>query len=258
MLIDTHCHLDAKRFNHDRTEVLQRARAAGVEKLITIGVDLPGSERAFALAQTHDDVFCTVGIHPHEAESAPDGFTDALRTMAAHPKVVAIGECGLDYYYDHSPREKQQAVFVEHIALALELDLPLIVHVRDAWPDCLALLEKHGESADGARVRGVIHCFTGTAENAADALKLGFYLSIPGVVTFKKAGDLHEVVPTIPADKILVETDAPYLAPTPYRGKRNEPAYVKHVAEKVAELRGESLAHVLETTGRNAHALFGL
>lgn len=252
MLIDSHCHLDAKRFDEDRSAMIDRARAAGVERMVTIGCDVENSRRALGLAATHADVFASVGVHPHEAGEAQTGFADELRQLSSHPKCVAIGECGLDFYYDHSPRERQAEVFSEQIALGRELNKPLVVHVRDAWEECLAQLKSERAHS------GVIHCFTSTWEHAQAALKLGFYISIPGIVTFKKAGELPDVVPKIPLDRLLVETDSPFLAPMPYRGKRNEPAYVAHVAEKVAQLRQMPVAELKEATGANARRLFGL
>lgn len=252
MLIDTHCHLDANRFDDDRPEVLRRARDAGVERMVTIGCDVAGSERALGLAKTHADVFCSAGVHPHEAEKAEDGFVDALKAIAAHPKCVAIGECGLDFYYDHSPRERQAEVFAAQIRLAVELQLPLVIHVRDAWDDCLRILREENAEKTG----GIIHCFSGSLDQAKRSLDLNFYISIPGIVTFKKAGDLPLVVDECPRDRLLVETDSPYLAPKPYRGKRNEPAYVAHVAEKVAEIWGDDVENVKRVTGENARRVF--
>jgi TatD DNase family protein len=252
MLIDTHCHLDAARFDEDRAAMIARARAAGVVRMMTIGCSVENSERALGLAKTHADVFCSVGVHPHEAASAAPDFIDALRSLARHPKVRAIGECGLDYYYDHSPRDVQQGVFRAQIVLARELSMPLVIHVRDAWEDCLRILD------DERAERVLIHCFTGTRENADASIARGYMLSIPGVITFKDPGALHEVVKNAPVERLLVETDSPYLAPMPHRGKRNEPAFVRHVAEKVAELRGLSVDDVVRTTGMNAMRFFAL
>lgn len=254
MLIDTHCHLDAPRFDEDRADVMERARAAGVRRMVTIGCDEESSRRALGLAATHDDVWATVGVHPHEAAAAPEGFDETLEALSRHERCVAIGECGLDYYYDHSPRERQREVFARQVALARRMRKPLVIHVRDAWSDTLDVLH-----AEGARdAGGVIHCFSGSLEDAERSLELGFYLSIPGIVTFKSPGDLPEVVKRVPLDRLLVETDSPYLAPVPYRGKRNEPAYVLEVARKVAELREMPLEELIEATGKNARALFGL
>jgi TatD DNase family protein len=257
MLIDSHCHLDAKRFDDDRAAMIGRAREAGVQRMVTIGCDVANSVRALGLAATHPDIFATAGVHPHEAAEAQEGFIGDLRRLSAHRKCVAIGECGLDYYYDHSPREVQQRVFAAQIALARELDLPLVIHVRDAWDDCLRLLEEGLQGRDSTRAPGVIHCFSGTLAQAEASLELGFFISIPGIVTFSKPGELPEVARRVPLDRLLVETDSPYLAPKPYRGKRNEPAYVAHVAEKVAELREASVADIIDATGRNAQTLFG-
>ena len=254
MLIDTHCHLDAPRFDEDRADVMERARAAGVRRMVTIGCDEESSRRALGLAATHDDVWATVGVHPHEAAAAPEGFDETLEALSRHERCVAIGECGLDYYYDHSPRERQREVFARQVALARRVRKPLVIHVRDAWSATLDVLH-----AEGARdAGGVIHCFSGSLEDAERSLELGFYLSIPGIVTFKSPGDLPEVVKRVPLDRLLVETDSPYLAPVPYRGKRNEPAYVLEVARKVAELREMPLEELIEATGKNARALFGL
>lgn len=254
MLIDTHCHLDADRFDEDRAAVIARARAAGVRRMVTVGCDEENSRRALGLAATHDDVWATVGVHPHEAAAASQRFDDVLLELAGNERCVAIGECGLDFYYDHSPRERQREVFARQVAVARRVNKPLVIHVRDAWSECLDVLH-----AEGARdCGGVIHCFSGSLEDAKRSLELGFYLSIPGIVTFKSPGDLPEVVRMAPLDRLLVETDSPYLAPTPYRGKRNEPAYVLEVARKVAELRAMTLDDVIERTGANARTLFGL
>lgn len=252
MLIDSHCHLDARQFNDDRPMVICRARDAGVRAFLTIGCDVENSGRALGLAATHQDIYASVGVHPHEAGKAQPGYIDAIRNLAGHPRAKAIGECGLDYYYDHSPRDVQQDVFSSQVRLAQELGYPLVVHVRDAWDDCLRILrqEKPGQ--------GVIHCFTGTLEQAKASLDLGFHISIPGIVTFKKAGELPDVAKEVPDERLLIETDSPYLAPAPHRGKRNEPAFVDFVAEKVAELRGVSKKSLIDLTGMNACKLFDL
>ena len=254
MLIDTHCHIDAERFDADRAAVLERARLAGVTRLINVGCDVPSSIRSLGLARTHDAVFATAGIHPHEAAVAPTDLEGALAPLLAHKRCVALGECGLDYHYDHSPRDTQRDVFARQIALARRSKKPLVIHVREAWADCLSLLESEGARDAG----GVIHCFTSTWADAQRALDIGFYVSIPGVVTFKNAGDLPEVVQKLPLDRLLVETDAPYMAPAPHRGKRNEPAFVAHTAAHLATLRSASLEEVVHATGQNAERLFGL
>lgn len=254
MLIDTHTHLDAERFDEDRAAAIARARAAGVERMINVGCDLPSSLRSLGLAQTHPDIFATVGVHPHEAKDAPADFDDQLVALAANPRVVAIGECGLDYYYDHSPREAQRQVFARQIAAARRARKPLVLHIRDAFDEAIDILE-----AEGAReVGGVFHCFTGTWEQGRRGLDLGFHLSMPGVVTFKSAGELPEVAKKAPRERLLVETDAPYMAPVPHRGKRNEPAFVALTAAFVAEVRGEDRLAFIEATGDNARRLFGI
>lgn len=254
MLIDSHCHLDAPRFDDDRAEAIARARAAGVARMVNVGCDLASSQRSLGLADTHADIFATVGVHPHEAKDAPPGFDDRLVELAAHERCVAIGECGLDFYYDHSPRDVQRRVFAQQIAAARRARKPLVLHVRDAFDDALAILV-----AENARdVGGVFHCFTGTVDQARRALDVGFLLSMPGVVTFKNAGELPDVARMAPRDMLLVETDAPYMAPHPHRGKRNEPAFVALTATFVAEVRGEDARVFTDATGENARRLFSL
>lgn len=258
-LVDSHCHLDAPRFDADRAAVLARARAAGVGAIVNIGCDLAGSRRSLALAAAHDDIWATVGVHPHDAKDAPTGFDEELVGLASHPRCVAIGECGLDYHYDHSPRDVQRAVFVRQVAVALRTRKPLVLHIRpkeggDAFDDAVQILV-----AEGARdCGGVFHCFTGTVAQARRALELGFLVSLPGVITFKDAGELREVARFLPGDAMLVETDAPFLAPVPHRGKRNEPAFVALTADAVAVARGEDAQVVHQATGANARRLFGL
>ena len=254
MLFDAHCHIDTSQFDGDRQAALERARNAGVSQLVTVGCDIENAKRALGIAKTHPQVFSTAGIHPHEAGKAPDDFASSLRTILAHPKCVAVGECGLDYFYDTAPREKQRDIFSQQIALAVEVKKPLVIHVRDAWEDCLGMLETENARAAG----GMIHCFSGEWEHAKRALDLGFMISIPGIVTFKKSGALPEVVPKIPSDRLLVETDSPFLAPMPHRGKRNEPAFVLHTAQKVAELRGVTLEDLAASTTANARRFYGI
>src|SRR5713226_8316759 len=234
MLIDSHCHIDDVRFDADREAMLQRARDAGIGHFVTIGCDLETSRAAVSLATAHPFISATVGVHPHEVKHIQDGWYDELRTMAKSKGVVAYGEIGLDYHYDHSPREVQRTRFREQIRLARELHLPIIIHTREAQEETITILkdEKAGE------VGGVFHCFAGDAWLAKDALDLGLYLSFSGVITFQNATMLRDIVKTVPLDRTLVETDSPYLAPVPRRGKRNEPAYVRHVAEKIAEIHG--------------------
>jgi TatD DNase family protein len=253
MLVDSHCHLDFADFATETDAVVARARAAGVGTLVTICTRLTEFERVLAIAERFDDVWCSVGIHPHEAENEPDATAARLVELARHPKVVGIGEAGLDFYYDHSPRERQKEVFRRHIGAARLAGLPLIVHSRDADEETAALLEE-GAAAGG--LAGVIHCFSSTAMLAERALALGFYISLSGIVTFRKAEQLRAIARDIPADRILVETDSPYLAPVPHRGKRNEPAFVVHTAELLAELRGEAADAFAATTTANFYRLF--
>ena len=242
MLIDSHCHLED-------LAVLERARQAGVEKLINIGCDILSSKQARDFGVSQAGVYFSAGIHPHEASKVGADYISELRGLAQDPKCVGIGECGLDYYYDHSDRDSQKRVFVEQLALARELNKPLIIHVRDAYEDCLSLLIAGHPT--------VIHCFSGNRQHAKAFLDLGCYLSISGIVTFKNAEELRLVVQETPLDKLLIETDAPYLAPIPHRGKPNEPAYVRLVAEKIAEIKAISVEQVIEQTGQNALELFG-
>lgn len=270
--IDSHCHLDmlpdwADRPNGEEhgaeglnaaerernlDEAIARARAAGVRWILNPGVTWETMPRTQALAERYPNVFVAAGIHPHDAETWTPGSEERLRELARLPRVVAIGECGLDYYYDHSPRDQQIAAFRAQIRIARGLDLPLIIHTRDAEADTIRLLEEEGAS------HGVFHCFTGSKELAEAGLRLGFTISFSGVVTFKKSEALREVARMVPADRFLIETDAPYLAPPPHRGKRNEPAYVVKVAETLAEVRGQSLAEVAELATRNTIRLFRL
>lgn len=242
MLIDSHCHLED-------LAILERARQAGVEKFINIGCDILSSKQArdFGVAQT--GVYFSAGIHPHEASKVEPDYISQLRELAQDSKCVGIGECGLDYYYEHSDRDSQKRVFSEQIALACELNKPLIIHVRDAYEDCLAFLTAGHPT--------VIHCFSGNRQHAKAFLDLGFYLSISGIVTFKNAEELRLVVKETPLEKLLIETDAPYLAPIPHRGKPNEPAYVRLIAEKIAEIKSIAVEQVIEQTGKNALSLFG-
>ncbi len=253
MLIDSHVHLDDLRYDTDRNAVLQRAEAAEVEAMITIGCDLATSRAAVTLAQAHPRVFATIGVHPHEAKEIKEGWYEAFRSLARQPKVVAYGEIGLDYHYDHSPREVQRERFREQIHLARELALPLVIHTREAQEDTVTILREEGAKDLG----GVFHCFSGDAWLAKDALDLGFYLSFSGVLTFKNATMLRDIAKTVPLDRLMIETDCPYLTPVPYRGKRNEPAYVQYVAETLAEVRRNgSLESIARSTMDNTKRLF--
>jgi TatD DNase family protein len=253
MLVDSHCHLNYPGLVEDQLGVLARARVAGVGHFLAIGTRQAEWDEVTAIAVREPDVTCTIGIHPHEAEKHPDLGLDELLTAAQHPKVVGIGETGLDYYYDHSPRAEQQAHFRTHIAAARETGLPLVVHTRDAEEDTLAILRE--EMGKGAYT-GVIHCFTASQAFAEAALELGFYISLSGIVTFNSARDLQASAQTIPLNRLLVETDSPYLAPVPMRGRPCEPAFVSHTAKFVADLRGEALETLADATTGNFFQLF--
>ena len=258
MLIDTHTHLDDTRYDGDREEMLARARAAGVDTLITIGCDLTSSRAAVELANRHSCVYATVGVHPHEVRHIGDDWYDTLRRLAKHPKVVAYGEIGLDYHYNYSPPRQQRDRFREQILLAKELGVPIVIHTREAQEDTIRIL-KEEKAADAG---GVFHCFSGDAWLAKEALELGFYVSFSGVLTFQNAGALREVAKSVPLDRLLIETDCPYLTPVPHRGTRNEPAYVTLVAERLAAVLGSSgsadIEHLAQATVQNARRLFRL
>lgn len=253
MLVDSHCHLNYEGLREDVPGVLARARAAGVSRFLNISTKEREWPEVVGLAEQEADVFATVGIHPHEAETHPDVDTAKLVAGANHPKVVGIGETGLDYFYDHSPREQQQTAFRAHIAACRETGLPLIVHTRDAEEDTARILREEMEKGP---YTGVIHCFTASQQFAELALELGFYISLSGIVTFKNARDLQETAKTIPQDRLLVETDSPFLAPVPKRGKTCEPAYVTHTAAFVASLRGQTVEELAQATTENFLRLF--
>lgn len=255
MLIDTHTHLDDTRYDGDRDETIERARKAGVGTFLTIGCDLATSRSAVTLADRHADVYASVGVHPHEVKHIGDGWYDELRRLARHEKVVAYGEIGLDYHYNHSSPQEQRQRFREQVQLARELRLPVIIHTREAQQDTIAILKEEMASEVG----GVFHCFSGDAWLAQDALDLGFYLSFSGILTFQNATMLREIARQTPLDRVLIETDCPYLTPVPHRGKRNEPAFVSHVARQLAEIHSElSLEKIEEATTENARRLFRL
>jgi TatD DNase family protein len=253
MLFDSHAHLDDEAFDADREEVIARALANGLTGMVNPGSCMKSSAAALALAQQHAAIYAAVGIHPHDADSADEAAYEQLLCWAQHPKVVAIGEIGLDYHYDFSPRSVQQDVFVKQLALARECDLPVILHDREAHGDILRLVKEQGQG-----VRGVFHCFSGSLEMAREVLNLGFYLSVGGTLTFKNAAKLPEIVKEVPFERLLLETDSPYLTPVPYRGRRNEPLHVRLVAEKVAELRGLSVEEVARQTTSNTCRCFGI
>jgi TatD DNase family protein len=245
MWIDSHCHTEDP-------DALDRARAAGVTKFVIVGCDLASSQRAVALAARHHDVYATVGLHPHEARHLDAQWHD-LAALVAEPRVVAVGEAGLDFYYEHSPKPDQDEAFRRQIEFANARDLPLVVHTREAWDDTFASLDEVGIPR-----RTVFHCFTGGPAEARQALDRGCSLSFSGIVSFKAADDVRAAAALVPTDRLLCETDAPYLAPVPVRGKRNEPAYLPHVGAALAAARAESIDQIAATTSANATALFGL
>jgi TatD DNase family protein len=253
MLVDSHCHLDFPDFAQELDQVVGRARAHGVGRMVTICTRVSQFDRVLKVAERFDDVVCTVGVHPHEAEKEADADTRRLVELAKHPKVVGIGETGLDYFYEHSPRDLQARSFRAHIAASRETGLPLVVHTRDADEDMAAIL---GEEMAVGAFPGVLHCFSSSRQLADRAIELGLYISLSGIVTFKKAEELRATAQAMPLDRLLVETDAPYLAPVPMRGKRNEPAFVAHTARAVAELRGMGTAAFEAQTTENFFRLF--
>ncbi len=253
-MIDTHAHLQFDQFREDLPQVLSRANEAGVTTIITVGTEPATNREAVSLAVKYPQVYASVGIHPHEAARFPEKVVGDLKDLAGLEKVVAIGEFGLDYHYDHSPPEVQRDRFRQQIRLAHEVKLPLILHCRDAFDDCFRILDEE----EGWKRGGVFHCFTGSLQIAEKIIEKGFYVSFSGIVTFKKSKELQEVARGLSADRFLIETDCPYLAPEPFRGKRNEPAYVRQVAQTVADLRGTTLEEVQRITSENARTLFAL
>ena len=256
-LIDSHAHIDFPQFDEDRAEMLERARAAGVATLLAIGTG-PGPEKldaALPFAEKHDWIYTTVGIHPHEAKEATNDHLDRLAKLAEHPKVIAWGEIGLDYHYDYSPRDVQQRVFREQLALAGHAKLPIVIHCREAWPDCIAILEQEWHPAG---LGGIFHCFSGTLDEARRGLEMGFQVSFAGNSTFPKAQHLRELAAALPLENLLIETDAPYLAPQAHRGKRNEPAYVAEVARTLATVRDLSPEEFAAATADNFRRFFRL
>jgi len=254
MLVDSHCHLSFPDYREDLRAVMARARAADVGFMLTISTKLSDFPDVLGVAEAHENVWCTVGVHPHEAEKeGAKANQEQLIALSEHPKVVGLGETGLDYFYEHSPREIQQAAFRAHIGAARATGLPLVVHSRNAEADTVAILE---EEMGKGPFTGVIHCFTGGDALAKGALALGFYISLSGILTFKKADALRETARKIPLDRVLVETDAPYLAPMPYRGKRNEPAYTAETAKVAADLFGLEAAAFADRTTANFFRLF--
>jgi TatD DNase family protein len=263
MYVDSHAHLDGKEFDSDREQVIARARAAGVQTIVAIGNgDSPGQvDCGIRLAEKYDSIYATLGIHPHEAQLATDEAYANMEKLARHPKVIAWGEIGLDYFYDHSPRETQKQVFLRQMELASAAKLPIVIHCRpsensdNAWQDCLSLLRQHW-SATG--LGGILHCFTGNWAQAETALGMGFMISFAGNLTFPKAQPIRDAALQVPLDRVLIETDCPYLAPVPYRGKRNEPAFVVATAQKLGELRNSSAEEIGRQTTHNFYNFFKL
>ena len=263
MLVDSHAHLEGPRFDADRAEMLERARAAGLAAILAIGSGTgPGSlDCAIRIAEQHDWIYASIGIHPHEAKLASESDYQELDSLARHPRVIGFGEIGLDYYYDHSPRDVQRQVFIRQMEIARAAKLPIIIHCRpsanseNAWDDTLKLIRDHWNSCG---LGGVLHCFTGEQKHAVAALDMGFMISFAGNITFPKADNIREAAASAPLDRMFVETDSPFLAPIPYRGKRNEPAFVAHTAAKIAELRGKSSDEIAGTTAANFFRFFKL
>ncbi len=254
MFIDSHAHIFFQDFKDEVEDVLKRAKEAGVGCLINVGTDIESSRTVIGLAEKYSQIYAVVGIHPHEVQEMTDQDLVTLKEMAQHEKVVAIGEVGLDYYYEHSPKEIQQKRLRDFIHLAREVKLPLVIHCRDAFDDCFRIFDEE----NAWKLGGVFHCYTGDLETAKKIIKKGFYVSFSGIVTFKKATELHEAVKGLPRDRYLIETDCPFLAPEPFRGKRNEPAYVKYVAEKISELKSLNVSDVARISARNTKDVFGL
>ena len=264
LLIDTHTHLDFSQFDGDRERVIERAATAGVKAIVNVGTDLASSRAAVALAEAYPQIYAAVGVHPHDAKTLTGEVLKELGALASHTKVVAIGEIGLDFYRDLSPRDKQRQAFKQQLALASEAGKPVIIHDREAHKVVMAILRRWACPERGRRVEGghesvgVLHCFSGDLAMAQESIELGFYISIAGPVTFQNARRLRELVRQLPLEKLLIETDCPYLTPHPHRGKRNEPAHVRLVAQEVARIKGLSLADVARTTSDNAQSLFAL
>lgn len=263
MFVDSHAHLEGKQFATDREQVIARAREAGVTNIVAIGNgDGPANfDCGIQLADKYDFIYATIGIHPHEARLADEAAFDRMAQLARHPKMIAWGEIGLDYYYDHSPRDIQKQVFIRQMELAAAAKLPIVIHCRpsdgshDAWDDCLQLIGEHWATH---AIGGILHCFTGNWAQAKRALDMGFMISFAGNVTFPKAQQIRDAALQVPLDRMLIETDSPYLAPVPHRGKRNEPAYVKETARKLGELRALSMDQIGEQTLRNFYNFFKL
>lgn len=254
MLIDSHAHLDMRHFDSDRDQVVERALSANVAHIITVGIDMLSSLNAIKLTQAYSCVFASVGIHPHNADEANKNELEQISLIAKQKKIVAIGETGLDFYRNRSSREKQIKVFEQQLDIAISLDLPVVIHDRQAHTETLKILSSFKRN----RLTGMIHCFSGDYNLAETFMNMGYYISIPGIVTFSNARQIQDVVRRVPLNRLLIETDAPFLAPAPYRGKRNEPSYIYYTAQKVANLRGISFEEVLHHTSKNSCQLFNL
>lgn len=253
VLVDSHCHLDFPQFAQDRAAYIARARNAGVAAMVTISTRVGKFDELRAIVEAHDNIYCTIGTHPHVADEETEVTAAHLVKYTEHPKVVGIGECGLDYHYDNSDRKSQETGFRTHIAAARQTGLPIVIHTRSADADTMAILQE--EMGKGA-FPGVLHCFTGGRALAEKAVELGLYVSFSGILTFKNSGDLRDIAVDLPLDRLLVETDAPYLAPMPHRGKTNQPAFVRHTAQALADCRGLDLATLARATSNNFIKLF--
>ena len=256
MMIDTHAHVDMDSYDEDREETIQRARESGVKYMVNIGCDIESSQRSVELTERYDFIYATAGVHPHDTKNIHGDTYDQLRILLDHPKVIALGEIGLDYFKNYSPQDVQRKHFRKQIELAKELDKPIIIHSRDAKQDMMSILSDYYDDPNGKS--GIFHCFSDDQELADAALAMGFYISFAGTVTFKNADNLRQVAKTIPADRLFAETDCPFMAPVPKRGKRNEPAFVNHTAAKLAEVRGLKIEDVERTMELNFHDLFGV
>ncbi|MBT2604742.1 TatD family hydrolase [Peribacillus frigoritolerans] len=254
MLFDTHVHVNAEQFNEDLEDVIDRAKEAGVDNMVVVGFDRPTIIRAMELIEAYDFMYAAVGWHPVDAIDMTEDDLQWIEELSNHPKVVAIGEMGLDYHWDKSPKDVQMEVFRKQIRLAKKVGLPIIIHNREATADIVNILKEE----EASRVGGIMHCFSGSAETALECINMNFYISLGGPVTFKNAKKPKEVAAAVPLDRLLIETDCPYLAPHPYRGKRNEPSYVKLVAEQIAEIKQLTFEEVSQATTENAKKLFGI
>ncbi|TFG91384.1 MAG: TatD family deoxyribonuclease [Syntrophobacterales bacterium] len=253
MLVDSHAHLEMDEFDGDREKVIQRAQESGVNCIVTVGLNLPDSRKAVALAESYDMIYASVGVHPHDVKNIDETTYDLLRELSKNKKVVAYGEIGLDFFRNLSPKDLQIRRFGEQLELAAELALPVIIHDREAHSETVEMLKGRGEGRGG-----VIHCFSGDYDMAVRCIDMGFYISIPGTITYRKSEELREIVKKLPIDRLLVETDCPFLSPEPKRGKRNEPAYVAHTARRIAQIKNLPFEEVERMTSQNASDVFGM